>query len=317
MTSALRNVVLSACVAASLFSAPGHAGTIKHVFVIAMENRDAKVIYDDSHRAPFIHDDLLPKYSHATNFIDELPGLDSEPHYVWMEAGTNSFADHTFKSDADPIASHGKNATRNGNHLVRQMETAGVSWTSYQEGLDAQRTGSCPVASSSRTFYAAKHNPFVFFKDIAGDPPSKTAALCILHTKAYTSLAADLSGGNVSSYVFITPNLCNDMHGAPGCIKGHPITRGDNWLKTQLPPIIEWANKNDGIIFITWDEGSGTNKMPFIAIGSGVKAGYAGSATYNHGSMLKSIEEIFGLPILASVTSNNDLSDLFKPGSFP
>ncbi|ESY77850.1 hypothetical protein X739_32530 [Mesorhizobium sp. LNHC220B00] len=303
--------------AGSLISTPVCAGTIKHVFVIAMENRDATVIYTDAHRTPFIHGELLLKYSHATDFVDELPKLASEPHYVWMEAGTNSFPDHTFKSDADPIASHGTNTTGNADHLTRQMETAKVSWTTYQEGLDAKRTGACPVASSSHTFYAAKHNPFVFFSDIAGNPPSGTAALCIAHTKPYVSLAADLAGGSVSSYVFITPNLCNDMHGAPGCAKGNPVKRGDDWLKVQLPPIIEWANKNDGVIFITWDEGSATTKMPFIAIGSGVKAGYAGSATYNHGSILKSIEEIFALPVLATVASNNDLADLFQTGAFP
>ncbi|MBZ9765520.1 alkaline phosphatase family protein [Mesorhizobium sp. CA6] len=317
MVFVLGKLGLAASIAGFVLNTPAYAGSIKHVFVIAMENRDAKVIYNDPVRAPFIHGGLLPKSARADNFIDELPGLDSEPHYIWMEAGTNSFPDHTFKSDADPVASHGANATKSGDHLVRQMEAAGVSWTTYQEGLDPHWTGACPVTSSSHTFYAAKHNPFVFFKDIAGDPPSKSAAKCISHTKPYNSLAADMSSGTVSSYVFITPNLCNDMHGAPGCIKGHPIKRGDNWLRASLPPIIDWAGKNNGIIFITWDEGSGTDKIPFIAIGPGVKPGYAGHAVYNHGSMLKSIEEIFGLPILASVQPDSDLSDLFKTGSFP
>ena len=71
------------------------------------------------------------------------------------------------------------------------------------------------------------------------------------------------------------------------------------------------------MIFITWDEGDATNKMPFIAIGSGVKAGYSGNVLYNHGSMLKSIEIIFGLPLLRTVVEDNDLSDLFRKGMFP
>ncbi|WP_167514463.1 alkaline phosphatase family protein [Mesorhizobium intechi] len=317
MVSSIGKLILVTSIAGVLPVTPADAATIKHVFVIAMENRDANVIYSDALRAPYIHGTLLPNYAYSTNFVDELPGLDSEPHYIWMEAGTNSFPDHTFKSDADPIASHGTNSTSNGDHLVRQMESAGVSWTTYQEGMDPQRTGACPVASSSRTFYAAKHNPFVFFKDVAGDPPSRTSVECISHTKPYTELSGDINSDSVSSYVFITPDLCNDMHGAPGCKKGHPIRHGDDWLKSQLPPIIEWTNKNSGVIFITWDEGSGTKKMPFIAIGPGVKAGYAGSVLYNHGSMLKSIEEIFSLPSLATVSANNDLSDLFKAGYFP
>ncbi|WP_181172765.1 alkaline phosphatase family protein [Mesorhizobium sp. B2-1-5] len=305
------------CVGAMFANASANAGSIRHVFVIAMENRDASVIYNSALRAPYIHDTLLPTYAHATNFLDELPGLASEPHYIWMEAGTNRFADHTFKTDSDPIASHGTNNTGSKDHLVSQMKALNVSWMTYQEGLDPHRTGSCPIVSSSHTFYAAKHNPFVFFKDMSGDTPSKNNAECVSHTKAYTELARDMNKDSVASYAFITPNLCNDMHGAPGCKKGHPIKRGDDWLKRELPPIIEWANKNAGVIFITWDEGAGTNKMPFVAIGPGVKAGYSGSVFYNHGSILKSIEEIFGLSSLPTVAKNNDLSDLFRAGYFP
>jgi hypothetical protein len=324
MKSTLLKCAGAVCVVASLTPIPSDAGTIKHVFVIAMENRDASKIYNNARRAPYIHDTLLPNYAHATNFVDELPGLDSEPHYIWMEAGTNSFADHTFKTDGDPLAAHGKNNTGSKDHLVSQMKVANVSWMTYQEGLDPKYTNACPIVSSGRTFYAAKHNPFVFFKDVSGDPPSKDNAECIAHSKPYTDLAKDLTNGNIASYVFITPNLCNDMHGATGCKNGHPIKRGDDWLKIELPPLIEWANKNAGVIFLTWDEGSSDNKenpskIPFIAIGPGVKANYSGSIRYDHGSMLKSIEEIFGLRPLATVAAKDiaTLNDLFKPGSYP
>src|SRR4029077_15652339 len=126
-----------------------------------------------------------------------------------------------------------------------------------------------------------------------------------------------MNRNSIASYVFITPNLCNDMHGAFGCKTLDPVKRGDDWLKKELPPIIKWADKNAGVIFITWDEGAATNKMPFIAIGRGVKAGYSGNVLYNHRSMLKSIEETFGLSPLPTVATNKDLSDLFKAGRFP
>ena len=57
--------------------------------------------------------------------------------------------------------------------------------------------------------------------------------------------------------------------------------------------------------------------MPFLAIGPGVKPGYSGKVAYNHGSLVKSVEEIFNLPVLPAVAKNNDLADLFKPGAFP
>src|SRR5882724_7243541 len=111
MISDIGKTIFATCTCGLLAIAPAEAGAIKHVFVIAMENRDADVIYSDAHRTPYIHDTLLPNYAHATNFVDELPGLDSEPHYIWMEAGTNRFEDHIFGTDHDPIASHNTNNT--------------------------------------------------------------------------------------------------------------------------------------------------------------------------------------------------------------
>lgn len=290
----------------------GTASAIQHVFVIPMENHDAGQIFGNSANAPYINQTLIPMYARATNFKDELPKLQSEPHYLWMEAGTNAFPDHTFKTDHDPLSTNSTNSTA---HLVTQIKNAtnGITWMTYQED-QSFKTGNCPVVSSG--FYAAKHNPFVFFQDVSGNPPSKTNAFCAAHSKPYSLFAVDLKADGIASYVFITPNLCHDMHGAPGC-KGDMIRAGDDWLRSELPRIIEWANQHAGVIFITWDEGENTDRIPFLAIGPGVKSNYAGSVSYDHGSIVKSVEEIFKLPVLPSVSGNNDLSDLFKPGSFP
>jgi hypothetical protein len=287
---------------------------IKHVFVIAMENHDASQIYGNAGDAPYISGTLMPRYARATNFDDELPqALPSEPHYVWMEAGTNAFPDRTFTTDADPSES---NSTKSTAHLTTQIRNAGngVTWRTYQEGMSAS-TGACPIHRVG--FYAPKHDPFVFFQDVSGSPPSETTPDCSAHHRPYDSLAKDLGAGDVASYTFITPNLCNDMHGASGCPTSNTIRAGDTWLSTELPRIIDYANRNAGVIFLTWDEGDRTGKMPFLAIGPGVKTGYAGSVTYNHGSLVKSLEQILNLPILSTVSGANDLSDLFEAGQYP
>lgn len=69
--------------------------------------------------------------------------------------------------------------------------------------------------------------------------------------------------------------------------------------------------------FIAFDEGSATSKIPFLAIGPHVKVGYAGAVSYTHGSIVKSVERILELPILATVSSTNELSDLFVAGFYP
>ncbi|MFY9824336.1 MAG: alkaline phosphatase family protein [Thermoanaerobaculia bacterium] len=293
---------------------PGPAHAIQHVFVIAMENHDPQTIIGKKSKAPFINTELVPKFAQATNFNDELPlKVLSEPHYLWMEAGTNQFSDHTFLTDKDPSSA---NSTKSTDHLVTQMKNASpaVGWMTYQEGQNSE-TGACPVVSER--FYAAKHNPFVFFQDVSGSPPSKTNGYCAAHSRPLPLLAKDLDANTVESYVFITPNLCHDMHGAIGCPLGNIIRQGDEWLRANLRKLIDWAAKHAGVIFLVWDEGEKTRTMPFLAVGPGVKPGFSGKVAYDHGSLVKSIEEIFNLPVLPAVAKNNDLADLFKPGFFP
>jgi hypothetical protein len=287
-------------------AAPDGPRSDRTIFVIVMENESSSAIYGSS-AAPYINTTIKPEAAYATMFTDELPAsVPSEPHYIWMEAGTNEFTDATFLSDAD--ASPG-NSTASTQHLATQIETAGLSWMTYQEGMPA----ACPIASSS--FYAAKHDPFVFFTDVSGSPPSKTNTHCGAHHKAYSSFAGDLAG-TMPAYVFITPNLCNDMHGALGCPSGSDITRGDTWLAAELPRIVTYATAHASTIYIIWDEGSSNQIIPFFAIGPHVKTGMA-TTVYSHTALLKSIEEQLGLPALATVSSATDFAAMFETGYFP
>ncbi len=84
-----------------------------------------------------------------------------------------------------------------------------------------------------------------------------------------------------------------------------------------MPPLIAFANAHDSVIFLVWDEGASSDLLPFIAVGPHVKAGYASPVVYSHSSLLKSLEEILGVPILPTVSAASDFSDLFEPGFFP
>ena len=121
----------------------GNQPAVEHVFVVVMENQDADRIYGNADDAPYTNGTLLPRYAHASAFADVLPGLPSEPHYVWMEAGTNTFADRTFTTDDRPGA---HNSTSSGDHQVAQIaaEGGGLDWRAYQEGI-GQETGACPL----------------------------------------------------------------------------------------------------------------------------------------------------------------------------
>jgi hypothetical protein len=248
---------------------------IKHVFVIAMENHGASQIYTNKTSAPYITGTLIPEGGRATNFIDVLPQEESEPHYVWMEAGTNSFSDHTFTTDSAPSAT---NSTSSKAHLVTQIKNAtnGVTWMSYQEDLTASTTGACPIASGGH--YAPKHDPFVFFQDVSGNPPSKTNSYCAAHHKPYSALANDLANNKVASYVFITPNLCHDMHSNTCAGSSDPIKQGDDWLKANVPAILSYCNAHAGALLIVWDEPAGsTGTIPLLVLGPPVKRNHTSS----------------------------------------
>jgi hypothetical protein len=288
---------------------------IRTVFVIPFENKANSQIYGNTTDAPYINSLITPPTpiaAHATMFGDALPTLPSEPHYVWMEAGTNTFTDRTFTNDNDPSAS---NSTASADHLVTTLSAASISWMSYQEGITSN---TCPIKTSGH--YVAKHDPFVFFKDVAGSPPDAATPACADHHKAYSDFAGDLANG-VTGYVFITPDLCHDMHGAVSCpsflLDGPNIKAGDDWLAAELPRIIAYTQAHDdAVIFLTWDEGDSTNVIPFLAIGKYVKAGYTSTVPYTHGSLIATVQTLFHVPLLTSVTSVSDFRDMFEDGLF-
>jgi hypothetical protein len=290
----------------------GTAGSHRTIFVIPMENEPSSAIYGNTTDAPYINQ-LLAQSAHTTMFKDELPNDPSEPHYVFMEAGTATFSDVTFTNDDDPSAG---NSTASTAHMVNALEAANVTWMSYQEGIAA---GACPINSTGN--YRPKHDPFVFFQDVVGSPPKTTTARCVQHHKPYSAFAADLAAGTVADYVFITPDLCHDMHGDPACPQGTDvnanISAGDTWLMNELPRILTYANAHDGVVFITWDEGDSSNLIPFLALGPRIKTNSTSTVMYTHGSMIKSIEEIYGAAVLSKVSGTNDFAALFQPGMFP
>jgi acid phosphatase len=107
------------------------------------------------------------------------------------------------------------------------------------------------------------------------------------------------------------------MHGQAGCPNSNAIRSGDDWLKDNLPALEAYASGHRGVIFVVWDEGASTDTIPFLAIGPSVKKNYVSKVQFTHTSVVKSVEEIFGLPYLATVKNATDLSDLFESGRFP
>ena len=277
----------------------GSLTNIHTVFLILMENVNWSAL-KGSGSAPYINNTLLPMASYCEQYYTP-PGLPgSLPNYLWLEAGTN----FGVLDSSDPSA-HTFNST---NHLVTLLTNANISWKSYQENISGTN---CPVSSSG--LYAAYHNPFVYFRDVTSD-----SGYCIAHIRPFADLAADLTNNTVARYNFITPNLCDDMHNSSGCATADRIRNGDNWLAGEVPKILSsQAYRNNGALFITWDEGTGSGlqgPIGMIVVSPLAKGGgYVSTNRYTHASTLRTMQEIFGvLPFLAGAATAPSLSELFQ-----
>jgi hypothetical protein len=272
------------------------------VFVIVMENTDWSDIKGSRH-APYINSLLSHRQASYANKYYNPPYLHpSEPNYIWMEAGTN------FDIRNDQDATFAPNQIRNQDHLVKQLAAQHISWKSYQEDISGKE---CPLTSTYP--YAAKHNPFIFFDDVT-EGFRKDSRYCIDHIRPFTELSGDLSRNSVARYIFITPNICNDMHDACAPLNDN-IRQGDDWLRDVVPKILQSnAYKANGALIITWDEGGhGDGPIGFIVLSPRAKGkGYANSICYTHGSLLRTLEEIFGAPLLNDAARQIDLADLFQ-----
>ena len=244
-----------------------------HVFEIVMENHEYGSVIGRPD-SPYVNG-LAAKYGLATNyFAASHPSL---PNYFALTAGS------TFG-----IASDCTTCYVNATNIADQVESSGRSWKAYMEDMPAP----CYMGASAGN-YAMKHNPFMYYTDIRDN-----AARCAAHVVPFTQFGVDMSSGQVPSFVWITPNMCNDTHDCP-------VSTGDAWLSNVVSRIIgSAAFRNGGVLFITWDEGSSNASCCGDAWGGHVAtlvispksiAGARSSIAENHYSLLRTIEDGFGL----------------------
>jgi len=122
-------------------------------------------------------------------------------------------------------------------NLASQLQSAGISWKAYMEGMPRP----CFTGATSGE-YAKKHDPFVYFRAVIDDPAACQRIVPL------SQLAVDERSGTLPRFIWITPNLCHDMHDCS-------VYRGDRFLAGLIPPLLAALGRH-GLLFLTWDEGS-------------------------------------------------------------
>src|SRR5207253_10932473 len=95
------------------------------------------------------------------------------------------------------------------------------------------------------------------------------------------------TSSTTANSAFISATICHDMHDCS-------VQTGDSCLKQQVPLILGSAafKTQHSLLALTWDEddSSASNQVPLILVGTGVAAGSRSSVTYDHYSLLHTIE---------------------------
>jgi phospholipase C len=185
-------------------------------------------------------------------------------------------------------------------HLGDQLQGKGLTWAWY-----AERLGKCPT-------YVSQENPFQFFTDVHASP----------NIKDFSAFGSDLASGSFPAVSFIQPGPEHNMHPAQGV----SIADGIDWLDGILRQIQASPVWNNAVVVVVWDSSGGWYdhapppqvdnqgfgpRVPMLVISPFAKKNYISHVLLDDVSILKFIQETFGLaPLNPRNQLGNDLKDM-------
>jgi hypothetical protein len=175
----------------------------------------------------------------------------------------------------------------------------------------------CNGIPDADTQYVSKHNGIVNFAN--NQTPARFARMV-----PFAQLAQDLASGNVPNFSYIVPDECHDSHGAPPwCVDSNSINSVqqskliadmDTFAGSIVNAITSsstWQTGNNAIV-ITFDEGvNSKSKVATIVITNHGPRGVTDSTSFDHFSLLASLQQTFGLGCLLNSCTANPMTNLF------
>lgn len=283
-TSGPVQIAATPTMAAASTVSPSSLPQFAHIYVILMENEEYGDIIG-SPQAPYLNS-LAAQFGLATNYF--AVAHPSEPNYFALFSGSTQGVTDDGNHDIDA------------ENLADQIEARGKSWGVYAENVPANCSAGA-VASGGPDgpgTYARKHNPAISFTDISHSPDRCGKITDFSHFSPGTA-----------DFAFIAPNLCDDMHDCS-------IAIGDEFVRRFVSPLIASTSWRDDVLFIVWDEGTsdagGGGRVPLLVISDRARRGLRSSQPHNHYSLLRTIEDAWGLGCLAESCSASNLSEFFQ-----
>ena len=271
-----------------------------HVFLLVEENHSFNDVIGSA-SMPYLNR-LANANSLATQYYaDAHPSL---PNYFELTVGEGTSITGT-EGDA-------YNATITQDNVVRALVAAGKTWKSYVESLPSPG-----YIGGDSSPYLKRHNPFVYLSDVQ---QRSTQANNVV---PFTQLAADISNGTLPEYGFIAPDANNDAHNCPAsansCADSQKLAAADQWLSSNIGPLLSSPAFKNSLLIIVFDEGDETDvahgggHVPAILVGSRVKPGYQSTTEYDHESTLRLMLEGLGVSDLpGSAASAPEMTEFFQ-----
>jgi len=301
----------------SLCGTPGPAPAgIRHVVVVMLENLSYRQVIGSAN-APYQTSlasqcGVAPVYFGATHT--------SAANYLAMSAGE-------YPPSSPPGCGSVSQCADSSNNLYNQLTAAGLTWTGFMEAMpypcDPKSSG---TNTASHDLYSVGHDPIVFYTDIP-------LAVCQANDIGVSDLTAqsgafwnDLQNQTLPSFSWVTPDTVSDNEG-PGTAAQNEQT-ADTWLQKFMANVQQSNSYQSGdtLVLVTYDEGTGADKttgedctnqsldlpvtngvsahqdschVPLFVIYPYTPAGVRDSTFFDHYSITRTVEDIFGLPYLA------------------
>ena len=241
------------------------------VIVVVEENTSYSQVVG-SPAMPYLNS-LATQNGLATNyFADTHPSIGN---YFMMTTGQLITNDDAFSGSVTA------------DNVVRQLTAAGKSWGVYAEGLPS--TG---YTGPDAYPYLKHHNPFAYFSDVTSDP------MQAMKLVPFSNFAGDLASNSLPQYTFVIPDVEDDAHDCPGggnsCSEDQKLAQADAWLKSNIGPLVTSSSfQTDGLLVITFDEGSRTDalhgggQVATVVVSPKAKKGFKSGTFYQHENLLR------------------------------
>lgn len=188
-------------------------------------------------------------------------------------------------------------------HIGTRLNEKGISWKWYSGGYrDA-------LAGKPAPIFQYHHQPLAYFKDLApGSAQQKK------HLQDKDDFYADIEQNSLPQVVFYKPIGELNLH--PGYAT---LTDGDAHLAEVINKLKHSSAWNNMLVIVTFDENGGLwdhvappkrdkwgpgTRIPLILIGPSVKRGFIDHTQYETASILKTIEERFGVKPINDIDKN-------------